>query len=74
MAKVNMMQLREDPPNIARIYCGVRVDGTEVFTSVTLNPGESICTNCEGSGRDPVYDYRCGRCCGEGTITQEQEQ
>ena len=66
MAKVNMMQLRE--------HIGVAVDGTEFYTTVTLKPGETICTECEGTGRDPVYDYGCLRCDGKGITTQEDEQ
>jgi len=74
MAKVSMMQLREDPPHTARLYDGVGVDGTAFYTLVTLAPGETICTRCEGSGRDAEYDYRCCWCGGQGTITKEDEQ
>ena len=74
MAKVNMMQLREDPPGTARMYYGVSVDGCEFYTLVDMAPGETICTECDGSGRDPDYDYRCRWCAGKGTIITEEEE
>ena len=74
MAKVNMMQLREDPPNVARMYWGVGVDGAEFYMPVTLAPNETICAECEGSGRDPIYDYRCMKCAGAGTIITAVEE
>ena len=77
MAKVNMMQLREDPPTkTGRLYWGVRVDGVELYVTIPLAHNEEICPACEGTGRDQTYEMRCQECNGEGTVftTTEEEE
>jgi len=67
-----MFRLKSDSPNIARVCLAVSVSGAEYHHIIHLQPGQSICTHCEGSGRDAVYDYRC-EYCDDGIYTQEEE-
>lgn len=87
MAKVNMMQLQEDPPpakRTAKMRWGVAPGGVERYVTVELDPGTDLCKQCEGEGKlhcNVGYDgferwetVRCENCDGEGVIYSETEE
>lgn len=78
-----MMQFQETP-RTGRILFGFAVDGTRIYSPVTLNPHQEVCTECEGQGT-VQYDYgndgfqrlrteTCEGCNGNGTIRTEPEE
>lgn len=85
MAKVNMMQLQEDPPRVGnRMLTGYGVDGVPIYATVELEPGLEVCRQCEGTGR---YEYveacngferhrsmQCQHCDGDGVVASGDEQ
>jgi len=86
MAKVNMMQLQEDPPPARKglMRWGVGVDGATFYTYVELAPNTEICRQCEGEGTlhynvghdgfERWEKCRCENCDGEGVVYSETEE
>jgi hypothetical protein len=83
MAKVNMMQLNEDPPpaNIGKFRAGYGLDGVSVYVNVNLEPNTAVCRQCEGTGRlhfvNAVNGFErhesceCENCDGYGVVYSE---
>lgn len=57
------------PMKLARIYCGVCVDGTAVMANAMIPADHEVCNKCLGSGRNS-YDDDCQACEGLGTVPQ----
>lgn len=79
MAKINMSQLKEDPPKPNdRLLIGYGVDDVAIYKRVKLSSGTEVCRQCEGTGEikcsvgydgfERIEYGSCHNCDGEGTV------